>query len=243
MKHIRKPICFFVGALAVVFIGVMCLRQGKDKLSDEQMMMNRLGSAMGGTYPESNYTLDADDIQNIQIKYDSKIPILSVLEQRPGYEKYYKGMLSLMENLQNEEGSMFYEKGYYLSRRPIRFFDACQYKMSNEEWIVVFSEDFSSTAYFQLFYDNQGELSYTLVSGELPMLSVLEEEQDEKFIFIFNGRNTLVLDSDNNICYGQNDPKGYFVVEGDYYHTLEDALIGISYREMINEENLIWIEY
>ena len=96
-------------------------------------------SGIGGTGPAPR-TLDADEIKGLTIEYTCEIPVEAIVNNEPGYERYYNEMLESIELLSKEaENFPFYgEEGFYMSKAPRYVFNAYERKIHTEAHIVLF---------------------------------------------------------------------------------------------------------
>ncbi|MBD5509826.1 MAG: hypothetical protein HDR08_00985 [Lachnospiraceae bacterium] len=207
-----------------------------------------------GNFPFAKYVLSAEEIANLQIDYESGIPVKEIMNRKAGYESVYDEFLQKLQWAAAPEPltmasnrTSFYdgEEGCFISAKPIRFWEAYSNQMSMEEWILIFSKDFQKVAAVQI-YKYEGEIHIGTCEHSTSFMKKVQEgmlaEPEEKFIFLFTGQQTLMLNSENEYWYA-----GYLAepikVEGDYYHTLDYETIGISYDEITAEENLFWVDF
>lgn len=187
--------------------------------------------------------LNEKDIQAADIDYSRIIPVDKIFNRDNGYKDIYDTMVSDISDLCKniKEFSLYGESGFYVSTVPIRYFDAYDINMQENmiSELCIFSKDFSKGAMYTLFYVD-GEITvtcnFTLNSN---VKSVLKDKPDEEFIFLSNGGEVLIIDSDNEIIAGGNN---MYEITGDYYHALEYELLAVSYNEITDEENLVWID-
>ena len=69
--------------------------------------------------------------------------------------------------------------------------------------------------------------------------TIMKDNPEKDYIFLFNDGELLLIDSDNEIT---TDGNFNYEVSGDYYHALNYDLLSVSYNEMTREDNLIWVD-
>jgi hypothetical protein len=193
----------------------------------------------GDPQPEPRLILDAEEIAAITISYNSRIPIHAILNNEEGYEEYFDWLILSNEDI-SELHPFFGTEGYYISKVPIYWFDAYNNAMDTALRIVLFSEDLSKAAEATFFIvDNELQMD---VKNEFSELSLMTGNRDMRFIFLYNRIATLVIDSNNNQHLWPQDLRYTLVVRGDYFHTLNHELLGVSFTRLTNPHNMIWVE-
>lgn len=193
--------------------------------------------------PDSNIEpkliLDADELTNLTIDYNSKIPVEAIINNSAGYKKYYKEMIQSVELISKEDKNypFYHSKGYYMSKVPIYHFDAKENTISSEVQVILFSKDLEKQAGLILFLNNHNKI---IINGMFPIsnIEVLKKSPNERYIFLYN-RNELILDSNNKLMNGGRFP---IEVKGDYYHALDYDTLGVSYTILTDASNLVWID-
>jgi hypothetical protein len=209
-----------------------------EESSEDEASKNVLTSKMGPR-GDPKLVLDADEIANLTIDYNSKIPIEAIINNEPGYEKYYEEMIQSIETLSEEEKNFpfYHEEGYYISKAPIYYFDARENIINSEVQIILFSKDFEKQAKVIWFLDNNNEMLIN-VSFSFANIKILRDSPDEQYIFLYN-LDDLLLDSNNKLYNWTRFP---IEVKGDYYHSLNYETMGISYTKLTDASNLVWID-
>lgn len=193
---------------------------------------------------EPIYTLSADKVIEANADFGIRIPVDKILKSGIGYKKYYEDMISGLNRAIGEvalvpEDSAFREGGgYYIADRSVRIYDVIDNEVINEEWLFVFSKDYSEVFQFQLSKSGR-EIVVRLCLGVIcdELLELMKENPDVKYIVLLNGtHNTLAITPENTIHLWDEE----VMVEGDYYHALDYEKMAISYNEIM--DNLIWVE-
>lgn len=230
----KLRIIIFIPVLIIGLIGVIGLTMFLilDSEPEEEPVGGFLDSylqyAMGPTQ-EAKKILNAEDVQDLQVDLESMIAV------------DYDALLSCLQTLQEEGLPLYGEEGCFVSKKPIRFFSVNRNALSNEEWLIVFSKDFEKVLQIKLFEQNNEVTMQAVFEFDAVMLEAFISQPDEKYLMLFDGGYALSLASDNVFHSGYRD--NGFTVEGDYYHALPYEEIGVSYSELICEENLVWVEF
>lgn len=187
--------------------------------------------------------LEASEIKDSDIDYGQIIPVDKVLEKDSDYKDIYDSMTDSISELckNSEEFSLYGETGFYISKTPIRHFDVRNLKMQEgmSTQICIFSEDLSSGAVY-ILYEADGEiLGQCNFSMNTYVSTIMKDNPEKDYIFLFNDGELLLIDSDNEIT---TDGNFNYEVSGDYYHALNYDLLSVSYNEMTREDNLIWVD-
>lgn len=201
---------------------------------------NTLNMIMGPSSAPRN--LDAGELTILTIDYSSKIPIEAIINNKPGYEEYYRMITHIDSELRERFEYAFYgEKGFYLSTIPIEYFDSYEMKMHDCVQVVLFSEDFKNAAAHTFFYVGD-KLESNFQFGSFYEVEYMKSSPDELYIFLFNN-GMLMLDSNNDIHLWSNRRQYNIEVYGDYYHSLNYEKLGVSYSMLTDSKNLIWFEF
>jgi len=197
----------------------------------------------GGIPPEPRLILDAKELLELSIDYTSKIPIHAIINKEPGYEEYYNLLiLSATQWLNHDPPHPFQgDAGFYISMTPVYWFDIYEYKMHDIVNVVLLSENLENAAE-AIFFLVDNSLNWNGGFTFYP-LRLMMQNPDERYIFLFNNIGTFLLDSNNKTH--QWTAWGYYTLEvrGDFYNALNHDLLGVSYNDLINPDNLIWIEF
>ena len=194
----------------------------------------RLDGLMGVEAPDGIKTLDVADIKEVDLKYDRAVNI-----QKAWAHGIIDG--TLMDVIKNDESLWWDGKtGCYISLLPIFMFDAYNKEYENEAMLLVFSEDKELLSTVNLYLVN-GELKTTCELVNPYIWELVQDKPDEQYILIHNSDTQLLLQS-NNIIIKQTYDADEYTVSGDYYHALNDELLGFSYSKVTDSRYLVWVE-
>ena len=190
--------------------------------------------------PTPKPILDANEIANLTIDYNCKTPIKAIINNEPGYEKYYIDMIQSIEQISKEDAEFpfYHKKGYYISKAPIYHFDAIKNTISNNVQIVLFSKDLKKQTLYIFFISDRNKEILSQINGSFEDINKLKSSPDEQYIFIYNNSD-LILGSNNTL---DNYTRYTIEVKGDYYHALDYKTLGISYNKLTDKKNLVWID-
>lgn len=222
--------------MLLIFMGGILFAFRFVRQKEEPQQQSNL-TALMGTYPETKVILSEEEIRNAQINYES---IFSIEDK----EEIPEVILAFLNSLEWGEDTPFYgEDGCYISKKPLRFFSVDTCEMSTEERLIAFSKDFGEAVEIYLYYNEYSdEMNVQLTySVNTAIMDAFNEAPDEKYIFLYNGRFTQILDSHNVLHSGSIDYD--ITVDGDYYHALDYEKIAVSYQDILSEENLVWVEF
>lgn len=190
------------------------------------------------TKTEPRQVLDAKEIANQKIDYNSKIPVEDIINNRPGYEKYYTEIIQSVEQLSEEDENFpfYHHKGYYISKVPVYHFYAIENTIGTEVQVVLFSKDLNKQA-IVIVFSNNDKIDIN-ISYSFSHIKELKESPNERYILLYN-HDEQMLDSVNNLMnWGRFSIK----VIGDYYHALDYKKLGVSYNELTDASKLVWID-
>ena len=70
----------------------------------------------------------------------------------------------------------------------------------------------------------------------------LRKSPDERYIVLFN-QGRLIIDSGNTVYNWSKRMQYPMEINGDYYHALDYGTLGVSYSELTDPGNLVWISF
>ncbi len=163
--------------------------------------------------------------------------------------KEFKGLFSaLVYGFVNEmqTSKLYNENGCYLSISSATFFDVASNQTSDVIQCFIFTKDLEEAGTVRFLRDKIETMSVSVNDSENGGFSIILEklakEKDKKYVLLTNGMDTKLLDNENNIVnVGLSRHK--LEIEGDCYSILEKKGLSISYSDIIDKENLIWIEF
>lgn len=164
-------------------------------------------------------------------------------------QKEFKGLFSVsVYGFVNEmqTSKLYNENGCYLSISSVTFFDVASNQTSDVIQCFIFTKDLEEAGTIRFLSDKIETMSVSVNDSESGgtsiVLKALAKEKDKKYVFLTNGMDTKLLDNENNIV-NVGLSKHELEIEGDCYSILEQRGLSVSYNEIIDEENLIWIEF
>lgn len=210
--------------------------------SDEKSTLN---AKIGGGDPKQ--VLDADEIASLTIDYTDAIPVEAIVNNEPGYEKYYDQMLQQIISLSQEfeQFELYGEEGCYLSTALLRHFDVIRNAVGNVTYAELFSKDFTKRAAVAFYLHNDEILISVGASCVTSRVAeIIQKDPDELFIFLLNGTDfDSQIASDNSLYLWSQVEQENVKVEGDYFHALDYETLAVSYSMLTDPENLIWVDF
>lgn len=147
---------------------------------------------------------------------------------------------------ERKTSKLYNENGCYLSTSSATLFDVASNKTSDLIQCFIFTKDLEEAGTIR-FLRNDIESMTVIVNdsesgGPSVILEKLAKEKDKKYVLLINGMETKLLDNENNIV-NAGPSRHELEIEGDCYSILEQNGLSVSYSDIIDEENLIWIEF
>lgn len=238
----RKWRCTFFMILLALVLGGCSTACDVDKASEEENVMEAVSEAMeGGTVPYQEI-LWAEEIKNSDKEYELLFPLDKLFSGEDKYEDLHYSMCSLMKSYMEDEDFEFYgETGCYFSKVPFFRWDAYRKKWREDMGAFAFSEDKKKVFSIYFIRLQPEDDLHVGVSEDDRFFKLLKKNPGCKYIPIGNGHDTALLDEENRLTMiGEQYEE--FRVEGDYYHVLDGEKNGISYQELTNPDNLVWID-
>ena len=194
------------------------------------------------TYDEYSSVLNAETVSELYIHK----PI--DLRKKFTKKKYKELFNALVYGFVNETqtSKLYNENGCYLSICYATHFNVAENRTTDILQCFIFTKDLEEAGSI-LFLRNDIEamsvsINDTEVGGSSPILEALAKEKDKKYVILTNGMDTKLLDNENNLVKAGTS-RHKLEIEGDCYSILEQKGLGISYNDIISEENLIWFEF
>lgn len=164
-------------------------------------------------------------------------------------EKEFKELFNtLVYGFVNEmpTSKLYNENGCYLSVSSAVFFDVASNQTSDVIKCFIFTKDLEEAGTIRFLRDNIETMSVNVNDSENGGTSIilekLAENKDKKYIILTNGMDTKLLDNENNIV-NAGSSSHELKIDGDCYSILEQKGLSVSYSDIIDEENLMWIEF
>lgn len=164
-------------------------------------------------------------------------------------QKEFKELFSaLVYGFVNEmpTSKLYNENGCYLSISSATFFDVASNQTSDVIQCFIFTKDLEEAGAIRFLSDKIETMSVSVNDSENGgtsiILKTLAKEKDKKYVLLTNGMDIKLLDNENNIV-NAGSSRHKLEIEGDCYSILEQKGLSVSYNDIIDEENLIWIEF
>lgn len=203
-------------------------------------------NAIIGTTEKDLYVCEASIIEKSEIEYSPCIDLSKQLQNQTFLDEW--GMTLAL--LGDDDDTYLYEKkGCYLSACGVYMFNIEEYGLANIVRCFIFTEggEYAGEIYFSAY---NGELSSNVVLRHMStdrqsdILEMLSQYPDNEAILLTNGYRHMFLDENNQISKSDqlsNDVA--FEVVGDCYHALNEQLLGVSYNEIVDRNNWVWIGF
>lgn len=146
------------------------------------------------------------------------------------------------EDSTEQENPLINEKYVYLSKRPLRYWDAIENKAADDDIeLLVFSRD--RKRHGLLSGSLEGGLNLTFCT-EWEELAVMKQYPTEKFVLIHNMYKSGLLNEENQYFFQQEGKYDASEIEiaGDVFDVLEKRQMAYSYQELIAGKNLLRVE-
>lgn len=240
-----KKVYFSGMMFAAAFALSGCQGKAEPASTVSQPAGNYIYTQPAGTPGVAPPKFNAEDITAADIDYSDDMEdigrILAGSTDTDEEKQIYDRIRVLINTLAG--GKFAGDDGCYVSTVTIRRFEAGNNKVNSSRYIIIFNEDMSDNVCISLGYVGGlggGELILT-GKDEYELMEYYEENPQEKLICCIAGTALCVLDSSNEI-YPSWVGSGY-PVEGDYYNALDYELLGVSYEELTNPDNLVWYDF
>ncbi|MCH5270064.1 MAG: hypothetical protein J1E83_04890 [Lachnospiraceae bacterium] len=234
-KKIKKRI-FSIGAILLIGVLIFLIYTYDSYSQSKGRFIYPSGPLVG---PEEKEVLSAEEIMGLEPDYNKDIPMEFIINGTSGYGDLHDTLFSLLKSAHKQGWLPYEDSGCYISLTPILFWSATFNQVSTEMWVVVFSENFDETVKLEFYYYENSLSMHIYSEFSSMMLENFRSRPNEKYVCIFNGGRPLMLDSENSL-YGIY---GRVPVEGDYYHALDYEKLGVSYEEIISQDNLFWVDF
>ena len=240
----RKWRCTFFMILLALVLGGCSTACDVDKASEEENAMEAVSEAIEGGPVSYQEILWAEEIKNLDKEYELLFPLDKLFSGENKYEDLHYIMCHLMKTYMEDEDFKFYgETGCYFSKVPFFWWDAYQKKWREDMGMGTFAFSKDKKKVFSVYFirlQPKGDLHVDVAEDDR-FFKLLKKNPGCKYIPIKNGYDTALLDEENRLTMiGEQYEE--FCVEGDYYHVLDGEKNGISYKELTNPDNLVWID-
>ena len=182
------------------------------------------------------------------VSRSENINAVTDLQSKFSEKKFKKLFGALTYGFVNEmpTSKLYNENGCYLSISNTTFFDVASNQTSDVIQCFIFTKDLEEAGTIMFLSNKIETLSVSVNNSEYGSPSVILEklakEKDKKYVFLINGVDTKLLDNENNII-NVGFSRHKLEIEGDCYSILEQKVLSVSYNDIIDEKNLIWIEF
>lgn len=203
---------------------------------------NELATLPTKQYDEYSSVLNAETVSQ---SYIHKPVDLRKKFNKKKYKKLFN--ISVYGAVNDRQTSKLYnENGCYLSICYATYFNVAENCTSGVRECYIFTKNLEEAGEIIFLGNNIESMSVSVndseSGGSSPILEALAKEKDKKYVILANGVDTKLLDNENNIVKA-GFSRHELEIEGDCYSIFEQNGLGISYNDIISEENLIWIEF
>lgn len=147
---------------------------------------------------------------------------------------------------ERQTSKLYNENGCYLSICYATYFNVAENRTSGVLECYIFTKNLEEAGEIFFLRNDIESMSVSVndseSGGSSPILEALAKEKDKKYVILANGVDTKLLDNENNIVKA-GFSRHELEIEGDCYSVFEQNGLGISYNDIISEENLIWFEF
>lgn len=203
---------------------------------------NELATLPTKQYDEYKNVLNAETVSQ---SYIHKPVDLRKKFNKKKYKKLFN--ISVYGAVNDRQTSKLYnENGCYLSICYAAYFNVAENRTSGVRECYIFTKNLEEAGKIIFLGNNIESMSVSVndseSGGSSPILEALAKEKDKKYVILANGVDTKLLDNENNIVKA-GFSRHELEIEGDCYSIFEQNGLGISYNDIIDEENLIWIDF
>lgn len=184
-----------------------------------------------------------------QISFENAIPAEKILNREPGYEDVYERLERLLFSATlSEEFGFFGDRGMYLSKVPLRYYDTRKEEVGKTTQVLAFSEDLEKAVVVNLNAYYEDEISTSNVtSWPVRIQEIMKTNPTEEYLFLYPVYGSVLLDSGNEVIEieqgsGEQARNYAFVPEENLYQSLYSDRLAVSYEELTAEENLVWLD-
>ncbi len=237
----RGLLVFYIMVTCLIIIGILSMHRVSNTEQnpiETVKKINNLDAIMGGPRPEPLLCLNADDIH---VDMGSYLDINLSFSFLNNFIKSYQE--TCRDWIKDEESEYYGVAGQYISMQPIYSYDVYNNRLQDVVRYMFFDENLNSAGYVMFFIMNDGGIVNNIIfEVEDLVKNVFLETPDEEFILLQNSNYQIIIDSENEIISNVSDTREYQVL-GNYYSILDQFDFGVSYSEIIDQDNLIWIDF
>ena len=166
------------------------------------------------------------------------------LKEKISEKKFKKEIYGFICGDVNEipTSKLYGEDGFYLSVCGTAAFDVPSNSTGSTVQCFIFTKNLeeAGTVYFRKGAISSVSINDTALGTRSAVLKKLEKDKAKKYVVLSNGLETKLLDEENNVTnVGLSRHK--LEIDGDCYSALKD--LSISYNEITDSENLVWLEF
>ncbi len=235
-NNIIKFMSIIILIMIPIIIIIYYFNQGK--LNSEQQIDNTSGN---------KNICSAEKIRNANLVY---IPIVNLSDKlqekefRKVISEYFKSEPSRLK----PNAVLYNEKGCYFSVCGAAMYNVNTNTFEKTLQCFIFTHNLEEVGTIYFYLDGKKIISQFSINGaeigtKSALLKKLSKNKDKEYIIISDGYySTALLDSDNTLI-PLSTGSDAFVVNGDCFSEFNNTSVSLSYNKIINEENLIWIEF
>ena len=234
----QNNIIKFMSIIIMIPIIIIIYYSNQDKPNTEQQIDN---------VSDDKNICSAEKIRTANLVYIPIVDLRSKLQEKEFRKiviEYFKNDPSCLES----NAVLYNEKGCYFSACGAAIYNVNTNTFEKTLQCFIFTHDLEEvgTIYFYL-YGKKTLSQISINSAEngtkSALLKKLSKNKDKEYVIISDGYySTALLDSDNTLI-PLSTGSDVFVVNGDCFSELNNTGVSLSYNKIINEKNLIWIEF
>lgn len=236
----QNDIIKFMSIIILIIIPIIIIiyYSNQDKLNTEQQIDNVSGD---------KNICSAEKIRKANLVYIPIVDLRSKLQEKEFRKviiEYFKSEPSRLET----NTVLYNEKGCYFSACGAAIYNVNTNTFEKTLQCFIFTHDLKEVGTIYFYLDGKKIISQFSINNaengtKSALLKKLSKNKDKEYIIISDGYySTMLLDSDNTpipLSTGSD----VFVANGDCFSELNNTGVSLSYNKIINETNLIWIEF
>lgn len=196
--------------------------------------------------PTPKSCLEAKEIESLAIQYERKNPTEDIICNTSGYTDQYQEFRSMIDSSitdpeqTKETFSLVGEKEYYISKVPIRYWDAMNDEINLvTESVLLFSKNMKKVGQFNFSYQNSKVIGSDIQSADDLFAVRLQANRTLHYIPIMNGDKQYLLGEDNKLIGGMGVKEK---VNGDYFSVFDAEELAVSWNQLTDKKNMMLVK-
>ena len=214
----------------IMIMSCICIACGKKSLAqNEDSSENNLEMVIGGA-EEREIVLDADKVPDCSLEQKYVKEIENLINGSNGYKAEHNDFMEqIIDTTKDKQSCLYGEKQLNISMCPVfEWSGETNEIIYNYPKVVVFSNDLTKAACFELMWEDGKYRSYSYGEMETNFFNTLNENKDKEFLFLGVYEQEEFLSADNELTEINGMNSNTVKVNGDYYSKLKDSGILIS---------------